>query len=134
MRTGLFLNIPAFLCEYVVSMGFKAIHYSESKTAEVTECGAEETKIRWLITKDDGAEHFAMRYFEMAPGGHSPHHSHDWEHEVFILDGQCLIVCGDQRKKAGSGYAIFIPPNVVHHFRNEGKGILKFLCLVPHHE
>ena len=115
-------------------MGFKIVHYSEVKAGEVTECGAEGTKIRWLITKDDGAEHFAMRYFEMSPGGHSPHHSHTWEHEVFILDGECLVVCGDQRRKVGAGSAVFIPPNAAHHFRNEGEGILKFICLVPHHE
>ena len=115
-------------------MGFKAIHSSEVKTDEVTESGAEGTKIRWLITKDDGAENFAMRYFEMAPGGHSPNHSHPWEHEVFILDGECLVVCGEKQKKAGPGYAVFIPPNMMHHFRNEGNGVLKFLCLVPHHE
>jgi quercetin dioxygenase-like cupin family protein len=115
-------------------MGFKAVHYSEVKADEVTECGAEGTKIRWLITKDDGAGHFAMRYFEMAPGGHSPHHSHKWEHEVFVLEGECLVVCGDQKKRVGSGSAVFIPPNVQHNFRNEGKGSLKFICLVPHHE
>jgi quercetin dioxygenase-like cupin family protein len=115
-------------------MGFKTVHYSEVKADEVSESGAEGTKIRWLITKDDGAEHFAMRYFEMLPGGHSPHHSHKWEHEVFILDGECLVVCGDQKKKASAGHAILIPPNTTHHFRNEGKDTLKFLCLVPHHE
>jgi quercetin dioxygenase-like cupin family protein len=114
-------------------MGFKTVHYSKVKAGKVTECGAEGTKIRWLITKEDGAEHFAMRYFEMAPEGHSPHHSHEWEHEVFILEGECLVVCGDKRKKVGAGHAVFIPPNVMHHFRNEGKNALKFICLVPHH-
>lgn len=115
-------------------MGFKAVHYSEVKADEVTEYGAEGAKIRWLITKDDGAGHFAMRYFEMAPGGHSPHHSHKWEHEVFVLEGECLVVCGDQKKKVDSGSAVFIPPDVQHNFRNEGNGTLKFICLVPHHE
>jgi len=115
-------------------MGFKAVHFSRVKTDEVTECGAEGTKIRWLITKDDGAEHFAMRLFEMAPGGHSPNHSHKWEHEVFILEGECLVICGGERKKVGPGYAVLIPSNVMHNFRNEGSGVLKFLCLIPHHE
>ncbi len=114
-------------------MGFKAIHYSKVKEETVTECGAEGTRIRWLITKEDGAEHFAMRYFEMAPGGHSPHHSHKWEHEVFILEGECMVILGDQKKKINTGYAVLIPSNTMHHFRNEGDKTLKFLCLVPHH-
>lgn len=118
----------------VINVAFKALHISEVKTDEMSECGSEGTKVRWLITKEDGAENFAMRCFEMNPGGHSPHHSHSWEHEVFILDGECLVVCGSQRKKAGPGYALFIPPNTMHHFRNTGKKVLRFLCLVPHHK
>ena len=114
-------------------MGFKALHYSEIKADKITERGAEETKVRWLITEDDGAENFAMRYFEMAPKGHSPHHSHKWEHEVFILSGKGLVFCGNQRKKVGPGYIVFIPPNVKHQFKNEGNVALRFLCLVPHH-
>ncbi|UCG36920.1 MAG: cupin domain-containing protein [Candidatus Bathyarchaeota archaeon] len=115
-------------------MVFKAVHYSQIAEGEVAECGAEGTKVRWLITKDDGAENFAMRIFEMNPGGHSPHHSHKWEHEVFILSGECVVVCENERKKTGPGYAIFIPPNAMHHFRNEGSEVLKFLCLVPLHK
>ena len=115
-------------------MPFKATHYSRIKSDKVTESGAEKTEIRWLITKDDGAEHFAMRLFKMAPGGHSPLHSHKWEHEVFILEGQCKVVCGDKTVEAEPGYTIFIPPEITHNFRNEGSATLKFLCLVPHHE
>jgi quercetin dioxygenase-like cupin family protein len=115
-------------------MGFKAVHYSEINAEGMDECGVGNVNIRWLITQKDGAEHFAMRYFEMAPGGQSPHHSHEWEHEVFILDGTCLVVCGNQQKKVGAGYAVFIPPNTIHHFENKGANILRFLCLVPHHE
>jgi quercetin dioxygenase-like cupin family protein len=49
-----------------------------------------------LITKEDGAENFAMRCFEIMPGGQSAHHAHNWEHEAFVLDGQELVVCGDK--------------------------------------
>lgn len=114
-------------------MGFKAIHYTEVQADTVVEECVERTNVRWLITKNDGAEHFAMRLFEMAPGGHSPHHSHEWEHEVFILEGDCLVACGDERRRVGPGYVVFIPPNEVHHFENESPRVLKFLCLVPHH-
>lgn len=117
----------------VTEVGFKTIHYSEVKAEEVTEAGATGTRVRWLIAKGDGAEHFAMRHFEMSPGGHSPSHSHAWEHEVFILGGNCLVCCGDQKTKVSAGDAVFIPPNTLHCFRNEGKNTLTFLCLVPHH-
>jgi len=115
-------------------MGFKALHYSKVKEDKVTECGAEGAKVRWLITKNDDAEHFAMRFFEIAPKGYSPYHSHKWEHEVFILDGECIVVCGNNREKVGPGYVVFIPPNETHQFKNEGTKVLRFLCLVPHHK
>jgi quercetin dioxygenase-like cupin family protein len=116
----------------VTSLGFKAVHFTEVKQEDVKEPGFEEVKVRWLITKDDGAENFAMRYFEIAPGGQSAHHAHNWEHEAFILGGHGLVVCGDEKKRVGPDYVIFIPPNVLHHFENLGDGALRFLCLIPY--
>ena len=48
--------------------------------------GAKDVDIRWLISKEDGAENFAMRMFELQPGGHTPLHTHPQEHEVFVVD------------------------------------------------
>ena len=62
-------------------------HAKDVKAEDVGE-GAKGVKIRWLIGEQDGAPNFAMRHFEVAPGGHTPHHSHDWEHEVFVLSGR----------------------------------------------
>ena len=113
-------------------MGFKTVPLSTVKEEEVKEPGFKGIKVRWLITKEDGAENFAMRYFEIEPGGHSAYHSHTWEHETFILEGDCLVKCGNKEKRATSGYVIFIPPNTPHNFKNVGKKTLKFLCLVPY--
>jgi len=116
----------------VTTLGFKAVHFTEIKQEDVKAPGFEAVKVRWLITKDDGAENFAMRYFEIAPGDQSVHHTHDWEHETFILDGHGSVVCGDEKKRVGPGYVIFIPPNVPHHFENLGHEALRFLCLIPY--
>jgi len=113
-------------------LGFKAVHFTEIKQEDAKEPGFEEVKVRWLITKDDGVENFAMRYFEIAPGGQSAHHTHNWEHEAFILGGHGLVVCGDEKKRVGPGYVIFIPPDVPHHFENLGDEVLSFLCLIPY--
>ena len=105
---------------------------AQIKATKVEESRCRNILVRWLITKDDGAKNFATRYFEVKPKGHSAHHSHSWEHEVFILDGHCLVECGDQEKRVGPSYAIFIPPNIPHSFRNVGDKTLKFLCLIPY--
>jgi len=113
-------------------LGFKAVHFTEIKQEDVKEPRFEDVKVRWLITKDDGAENFAMRHFEIAPGGQSAHHTHDWEHETFILDGHGSVVCGEEKERVGPDYVIFIPPNIPHHFENLGHEALRFLCLIPY--
>ena len=102
----------------------------ESETAEKE---AYKLKVRWLITKDMGAENFAMRLFEMEPGGYSPLHTHPWEHEVFILEGEGTVFGGGEKQKFKAGDVIFIPPNEKHQFKNTSEKTVKFLCLVPHH-
>lgn len=100
---------------------------------EAKEEGASKLKVRWLITKEMGAPNFAMRLFEMEPGGCSPLHAHPWEHEVFIIEGKGIVICEGKEKKVSVGDAILILPNELHQFKNVGKKPLKFLCLVPHH-
>ncbi|MDH5783414.1 MAG: cupin domain-containing protein, partial [Candidatus Bathyarchaeota archaeon] len=97
--------------------------------AKYAEEGALKLRVRWLITKEVGAENFAMRLFEMEPGGYSPFHSHPWEHEVFILEGEGLVVGERQERKFRDGDVIFIPSNEEHQFRNNGERTVKFLCL-----
>jgi len=96
------------------------------------EAEASKLKVRWLITKDMGAQNFAMRLFEMEPGGFSPLHAHAWEHEVFILEGEGIVYAGGEERKFKLGDAIFIPPNEEHQFKNNGTKTVKFLCLVPY--
>lgn len=114
-------------------MGFKCVHYSEVKLENIEEAGAEGIKVRWLIKEQDGAPNFAMRYFEIEPKGHSPLHSHNWEHEVYILEGSCQVTCDGKKSSASADYVVFVPPNAKHQFANVGRSMLKFLCLVPHH-
>jgi len=108
----------------------RVIPYTEIEAKEADE-GASKLKVRWLINKETGAPTFAMRLFEMQPGGHSPLHNHNWEHEAFILEGDGIVVGKEGEKKFKPGDAIFVPPNEKHQFKNTGKKLVRFLCLVP---
>lgn len=88
--------------------------------------------IRWLIKKDDGAPNFAMRYFEMQPYTEIPQHTHSWEHEIFILDGECEITVDNVSKSVYKNSAVFIEPNIEHSYKNNSDKVLKFLCIIPH--
>ncbi len=97
----------------------------------VTAAGASHCRMRELLTDVDDAPTFAMRQFEVGPGGCTPHHSHPWEHEVFILSGSGVV-----RKETGelafeTGTAILILPDETHSFHNTGDTPLRFLCMIP---
>jgi len=101
---------------------------------EMTMPGAAGVKMRLMVGREDGAPNFAMRLFEVAPGGHTPKHAHNYEHEVLIVQGSANLACGpegDQTRHASAGDVVFVPANETHQFVNTGPGTLKFMCLVP---
>jgi len=93
--------------------------------------GAKDVQIRWLISKDDGAGNFAMRMFELLPGGYTPLHTHPHEHEVFVIEGEGVFVYEGEEYEFGPEYVIFVPGDKEHCFRNTGNSVLRFLCLIP---
>jgi len=109
----------------------KIAHYSEIEATPVQHEGATGTAIRWLIGKDDGADKFAMRLFEIQPGGQTPLHTHEWEHQVYILDGKGTVWREGQDVPVKSGTAIFVPGSEKHCFKNIGETNFQFLCLIP---
>jgi hypothetical protein len=60
----------------------RVFRYDTVQAEDVLVEGASRVKVRWLITKEMGAENFAMCVFEVEPDGYSPLHKHAWEHEV----------------------------------------------------
>ncbi|HNX00181.1 MAG TPA: cupin domain-containing protein [Candidatus Cloacimonadota bacterium] len=110
----------------------KVVHAKDVTLEEVNAEGASATKIRWLISQKDDAPNFAMRLFEIEPGGHTPLHKHDWEHEVFIVDGEGVLVFEDGEKPFITNDAIYVESGKMHQFKNTGSKLLKFLCMIPH--
>ena len=110
----------------------KVKHYSDILLEEVTMEGSRKAKIRWLISEKDKAPNFAMRLFELEPGGFTPYHSHSWEHENFIVEGTGALVTEDGELPFKSGDVIFVDPFMKHNYKNTGDTTLKFLCLIPH--
>ncbi len=109
----------------------KHVHYTDIEEKEVHMEGVKDTTIRWLISKDDNSPNFAMRMFTMGPGGHTPYHKHDWEHEVFVVEGEGKFVTEKGEEPLKAGDVLLVPPNDMHQFKNGPTGTMKFLCLVP---
>jgi len=94
--------------------------------------GASGVRMRLMVGRDDGAPNFAMRVFEVEPGGHTPQHQHDYEHEILVLEGEGQLVDQDnQTQPIRAGDAVYVPANELHQFQNASDRPLKFLCMVP---
>jgi quercetin dioxygenase-like cupin family protein len=93
--------------------------------------GAEKVHMQLLCGPGDGCPNFAMRRFIVAPGGCTPKHQHDYEHEVLVLAGTGMVFGNGREQSLKTGDALYVPANELHQFRNTGSGDLVFLCMVP---
>lgn len=93
--------------------------------------GAHEVTMRLMVGRADGAPNFAMRHFTVAPGGHTPRHRHDYEHEVYVVAGKARVEQDGEFADLNTGDVVFVRPNMTHQFVNTGETTFQFLCLVP---
>jgi mannose-6-phosphate isomerase-like protein (cupin superfamily) len=71
-----------------------------------------------------------LRYFEIAPGGHSTLERHDHVHIVLIGRGAGHCLVGDGVSAVAALDAVIVPPQTWHQFRATGKEPLGFFCVV----
>jgi quercetin dioxygenase-like cupin family protein len=84
-----------------------------------------------LVSDADGAPHFAIRRFTLAPGAEVPKHTNEVEHEQYVLAGEYTVGLGDEEVTVEAGDSLFIPAGTVHWYRNAGDEEGAFLCAVP---
>lgn len=92
--------------------------------------GAKDVGIRVLIGPED-APRFIMMLLEVAPGGFTPHHRHEWEEEIFIESGEGSLRTDEGEKSLRVGDALILDPNMAHQFVNTGDEPLQFICVIP---
>ncbi len=112
----------------------KVAHISQIKAEPVQMDGVKGAFIQWLIAGDDGAPNFAMRRFRVEPGGYTPYHHHPYEHEVYVLSGEGQVRINDKTYDITADTVVFVPPDVMHQFRNTGESDLVFLCIIPNQQ
>lgn len=109
----------------------KVVHYSAVPTVPFEGATVHNVLGRLLVGKEDGAEIFFMRMFELAEGGYTPHHTHDWEHQAFVHTGVGTLLKDGEWVAIKAGDVVHVPSNTEHQFKNAGTEPLRFLCLIP---
>lgn len=109
----------------------KIINYTSAPPTYINNDQAQGVSGRVVIGKNDGANNFCMRIFEIASGGHTPKHAHAWEHEIFFHSGEGEVYGNGKWHPVKPGTVLFMPANEEHQIRNTGKWLLVFACLIP---
>jgi len=105
----------------------KIQNYREVKGTEVVPG----VVMRVVAGPAEGAPTFVMRIFEIESGCSTTHHAHDWEHEMFVIEGQGFLKSGNTERPLGEGDAITVLANEQHSILNAGKDMLRVICVVP---
>ncbi|MDA8409738.1 MAG: cupin domain-containing protein [Treponema sp.] len=105
-------------------------HESEIKPFPMKGNDIEGTLKQILIGPKDGYEGY-LRVFTLAPGGHSPHHTHAWFHANYVLEGEGRLTIDGSSHAIKAGSVAYIEGGKRHTFENTGTLPLKFICLVP---
>ncbi len=99
----------------------------------VREPGAKQATIRRLIDTSDGADRFVLSLFELTPNGSTPPHYHEWEHEIFILQGTMNLILPAENRTVvlQAGDVVFIPRGEAHGFTTGPEQTCQFLVVAP---
>lgn len=79
----------------------------------------------------DGAPTMSLRVFTIAPGGHTPHHAHAFEHINYVISGRGELLTDAGPRTVSAGDFVLVLPDERHQYRNPGEEPLVFACLVP---
>ena len=111
----------------------KIVHAADVPRDIVREPGAKQVTIRRLIDTTDGADRFLMSMFELAPNGATPPHYHDWEHEIYVLDGTLEVQLPSEGRavRLKRGDVVFIPRGEAHGLATGPDESAELLLVAP---
>jgi quercetin dioxygenase-like cupin family protein len=84
-----------------------------------------------LIGPADGAPHYRVRFFEIAPGERSTIERHEHDHGVVIQHGRARVTLGEEVHELGPGDVVYVAPDELHSFEAIGDEPLGFICVAP---
>ena len=93
--------------------------------------GVKDISMQVLIGNEEDSPTCIMRRFKVESGGHSPHHSHDYEHVVYVVSGRGTLFASGEEHEISEGNSLIVHPNEIHQFRADKGDELQFLCIIP---
>ena len=94
------------------------------------EHGASFREVTRQVLFDDPLLSCQLRYFEVAPGGHTTLERHEHAHAVLIECGRGSCLVGDRVYDVAEHDLVHVPSLTWHQFRADKNEPLGFLCMV----
>ncbi|MCX8022016.1 MAG: cupin domain-containing protein [Syntrophorhabdaceae bacterium] len=111
----------------------KIINLLQSAMTKMDMEGAKDTYKQIPISRAEGTPNFSFRVFTIKPGGHTPYHTHPFEHINYVIEGEGVVVGEDGKEHLVlKGDFILVMPGEKHQYRNraEDKDFV-IICAVP---
>ena len=109
----------------------KIFNWEGTRTRTYQVDGVSQVSETWLIGKKEGAQNFAMRYYQLEPGGSSRKEQHPYDHGILILQGRGEVLIDQDISSFERGDIIYIPPDALHQLSNTGTELVDFICVIP---
>ena len=104
---------------------------AEKKKMEME--GAKDVTKQVPISKNDGSPSFSFRVFTIPAGGHTPYHTHPFEHLNYIIEGTGFAVTeSGEERPLKKGDFVLVLPGEKHQYRGPETGEpMVMICAVP---
>jgi quercetin dioxygenase-like cupin family protein len=111
----------------------KITHLDKVEKTEIIIEGAKGVWKQIPISKSDGTPAFSFRVFTIMPGGHTPYHSHPFEHLNYIIEGEGAVVMenGDEVPVKKGDFALVLPGEKHRYKNNSPANSMIVICAVP---
>jgi quercetin dioxygenase-like cupin family protein len=94
--------------------------------------GAKDVYKQIPISKENGTPTFSFRVFTIEPGGHTPLHSHPFEHLNYVIEGNGAVLAEAQEHRLKKGDFVLVLPGETHQYRNSSaSNPMVLICAVP---
>jgi quercetin dioxygenase-like cupin family protein len=100
-------------------IAMKIIALADVEKKQVMMEGAKDAWKQLPLGSNDGVPVYSYRVFTVEPGGHTPYHSHPYEHMNFVIEGEGAIVnAAGEEKPIKKGSFALVSPDEKHQYKN----------------
>jgi quercetin dioxygenase-like cupin family protein len=111
----------------------KTIQLNQVPKSKMAMVGAEKVNKQLPIGKADGTPSFSFRVFTIEPGGHTPYHTHPFEHLNSIIEGRGVLVneAGEESPVSQGDFALVLPGEKHQYWNTSADQPFRMICAVP---